>query len=82
MKATDYQDYTVQIRTDAEPGEVIFTPPQKITPNRQRGVETLMITIPTDLLKNGIFNYRLMLTGITSTGEERVPSISFRLDKR
>jgi len=82
MKATDYQGYIVQVRTDAEPGEEIFTPPQKIVPNRQKGVETLTITIPTSSLKNGIFNYRLKLAGIAPTGEEPVPSIPFRLNRR
>jgi hypothetical protein len=81
-ESTDYQSYTAQIWTDEEPGINLFTVPNKIKPNRQEDMETLVIIIPTSPFKKGISSYKLVLKGIMASGEEQVSPIPFRIEKR
>lgn len=80
--ATDYQSYIAQIWTEEEPGQKLFTLPNKLKPGRQRDIETLVIVIPTTPFKKGVSSYRLVLKGIRGSAEEQVSPIPFHIEKR
>ncbi|MEP7337436.1 MAG: hypothetical protein ABI977_06805 [Acidobacteriota bacterium] len=81
-QATDYQSYIAQIWTVEEPGQKLFTLPNKLRPSRQRDIETLVIVIPAASFRKGVFTYKLVLKGIRGSAEEPVNPIPFQIEKR
>jgi len=81
-QATDYQSYIAQIWTDEEPGQILFTLPNKLKPGRQRDIETLVIVIPTAPFRKGVSSYKLVLKGIRGSTEEQVSPIPFHIEKQ